>query len=446
MVLKDGDPLPWEPTEMLSLIRDFDVNDAGKILISLESTGPAATSSYLVREEAFDDWTVLALEGNPLPNTPGKVFGTQYGAALDSTDRAGLMSDGISGGVSSDEALVFDSQVLALSGVDAPNGQLSGGNELYSYFDGYWPLQVDGDGSEWMSQAFLQGSGNEVLVVNGDVVIQAGYAIPGASTSLPVSVNGINFSTFDRAGNWYAHGRFNPSSHSWAVQNGTDIARTGLPIHSGSSITWRSNTQFSVVAGNGTDYAVAGDASDFYSYLVRNNSEIMCTLQDPIDVDGNGQFDDDHVLQGFQEGFMTDNGSVIMLARTRSLFTGRTYESIVMYDANPAPQLTVSNLVAGGAATLGVARVGDGNIVHAGFSITGPGPSTLNQTPWGPITLSLSKPLNLLPTMTGDATGTATQQVNIPAVAIGLSVWIQALEDEGGGACQLSNGFAGVVQ
>lgn len=446
VVLKDGDPLPWATSEMLHLIRDFAVNDAGKILVSLESTGPAATSSYLVREDAPGAWTVLALEGDPLPGLPGKVFGTQYGAAIDSLDRAGLMSDGISGGVSSDEAITFNNTILGQTGVDAPNGQLSGGNEVYAYFDSYFPLFVNADGSQWMSQAYLQGSGNEVLVVNDTVEIQAGYAIPGASTSLPVSVNGIRFSTFDRAGNWYAHGFFNPSSHYWAVQNGVDIARTGLAIHSGSTETWRSNTQFDLVAGNGTDYVVAGSATDFLSHLVRNNSEILCSQLDDIDVDGNGAFDDSHVLQGFGSGYMTDDGSVIILARTRSLVTGRTYPSVVKYDNNPAPKLNVTNLVAGSAATIEVAPVAEGNIVFSGYSLTGGGPTTLNFTPWGPLTLALTEPFELLPNMTADATGSASMQVNVPVIAIGLTVWMQALEDEGNGAYQLTNGFAGVVQ
>ncbi|KAA3614263.1 MAG: hypothetical protein DWQ01_00750 [Planctomycetota bacterium] len=447
VVLKEGDPLPWAPAESLSLIRDFAVSDSGAIAVSLESTGPAATSSYLVREDSPGNWTVLAKEGDPIPGFAGKVYGTQYGATLDASNRAGFFSDGVSGGVSNDQAMEFDGVVLARTGLDAPAGQLSGLNQAYAYFDDIGSPRVDRDGSDWLAQAFLESSNDEVLVVNGSVVLQAGYAIPGSGLSTTVSTNGIQFATFDGNGNWYAHGFFNPATQYWAVRNGAILTRTGLPVFSGSTELWMSSRTFPLVAGNGTDYVVAGTgASTFLSYLVRNNAEILCAQLDPIDLDDNGQFDDNLVLQGFSEGYMTDDGSVAFLGMTRSTAAGgRTENSIVIYDNTPDPKLTVTGLIAGSTATVEVAPVETGSTVFTAFSLVGAGPSNVS-TPWGPLTVALSPPYSLLPNMVGDASGTASQQVSVPAQAAGRSIWIQALEDEGAGICQLSNAFAGVVQ
>jgi hypothetical protein len=90
VVLKEGDPLPWAPTETLALIRDFDVNDSGAIAVSLSSTGPNSSNRYCVREDAPGTWTVIAQQGNPIPDFPGKNYGTQYGATIDNGNRVGF--------------------------------------------------------------------------------------------------------------------------------------------------------------------------------------------------------------------------------------------------------------------------------------------------------------------------------------------------------------------
>jgi len=446
VVLKEGDPLPWALTETLLLIRDFDVNDSGAIVVSLITTGPGSSSRYCVREDAPGTWTVIAQQGNPIPDFPGKTYGSQYGATIDNGNRVGFMSDGVSGGLSHDQALEFDSLILARSGLDAPAGQLSGLNEAFDSFAGDATPRVNGAGTKWLAQAYLETSNDEVLVVDGAVVLQAGYAIPGSGFGTPVAINGIVFSTFDRTGNWYSHGYFAPGNDYWAVRNGTILARTGLPIFSGSAEVWRTNTNFPLVAGNGTDYVVAGSSSSFLGHLVRNNAEIICSQLDPIDADGNGQFDDNLVLQSFSEGYMTDDGSVAFFGGTRSTASGGTTEfSIVIYDNTPDPRLTVTGLIAGSNATLEVAPVTSGNTVYSAYSLNGGGPANMN-TPWGALLVELSQPVTLLPSMTADLNGTATQQISVPIQAIGISIWIQALEDQGGGVCQLTNGYAGVVQ
>jgi hypothetical protein len=447
VVLKEGDPLPWATSESLFLIRDFAVNDSGSIVISFDSTGPNGGNSYCVREDSPGSWTVIAQKGNPIPDFPGKNYGIQYGATIDQSGQVGFMSHGVSSGFNNDEALEFNQLILARSGLDAPSGQLSGLNETYSSFEGSGTPRVNSDGSQWLAQAFLDGSNNEVLVVNGAVALQAGYQIPGSNYALAVAPNGVKFATFDRAGNWYAHGYFNPGNEYWAVSNGAILTRTGLPIFSGSGEVWLRNRNFPLVAGNGTDFVVVGtSATSFLAHMVRNNTEIICSQLDPIDLDDNGQFDDELLLQGFSEGFMTDDGSVAFFGMTRSTKAGGgTENSILIYDNTPDPKLTITGLVAGSTATVEVAPVAVGSTVYSAYSLAGGGPTSLN-TPWGLLSVELSQPFTTLPNMVGDATGTATQQIPIPLQALGMSVWIQAIEDEGGGIAQLSNGFVGVVQ
>ena len=93
------------------------------------------------------------------------------------------------------------------------------------------------------------------------------------------------------------------------------------------------------------------------------------------------------------------------------------------------PTLSVSNLVAGSTAMLEVRGCGTTSPhgepakVFFAWSATGPGPT---QTPYGDV--SLSPPINSLPLVFASyAEGVATRQVQIPASASGMAVWIQAL-------------------
>lgn len=93
------------------------------------------------------------------------------------------------------------------------------------------------------------------------------------------------------------------------------------------------------------------------------------------------------------------------------------------------PALSVQNLVAGSTATLEVQGCGTGGNpstpakVFFAWSTTGPGPTS---TPYGSV--GLSPPIKTLPPIYADVTnGIASRQVQVPPMAAGMPVWIQAL-------------------
>lgn len=110
------------------------------------------------------------------------------------------------------------------------------------------------------------------------------------------------------------------------------------------------------------------------------------------------------------------------------------------------PSLTVSNLTAGQTATISVANAGSNGIVFLGYSIQGPGPSTIG-TPWGSFDFAMSLPIRRMPAFFANANGDASMTQNIPAGAAGIPVWMQALVvDAGGVAGQLTNSLALTIQ
>lgn len=100
--------------------------------------------------------------------------------------------------------------------------------------------------------------------------------------------------------------------------------------------------------------------------------------------------------------------------------------------------LFVGDMVAGQNAVVSIAGGTPNASVYLGWSQTGGGPTS---TPFG--FADLSPPIQQLPTLTTDASGTASLQASVPAGAAGIQLWFQALDITVG---LFSNGETRVVQ
>ncbi|MBC8329887.1 MAG: hypothetical protein H8E31_14200 [Planctomycetes bacterium] len=99
--------------------------------------------------------------------------------------------------------------------------------------------------------------------------------------------------------------------------------------------------------------------------------------------------------------------------------------------------LAVSNLVAGGVATVSVSGATPGGLFRHGYSLRGGGPTT---TPWG--NLLLTAPYTELPAMTADGAGNASMSASVPAGTTGVTVWQHGLDL---GTLTFSNGLMTVI-
>ncbi|MFN7020982.1 MAG: GC-type dockerin domain-anchored protein [Phycisphaerales bacterium] len=149
------------------------------------------------------------------------------------------------------------------------------------------------DGAHWMASGRRVGqTGTEfILVRDGAVVIETGTEI-GTSGVVPSQL----FS-FKIAGNgdWVARGTTS-GGVAWAVRNGALIAKTGDPITTGSGETWGGTFHHVtlnrlghwVLLGNTSSADPAADA-----VAVLDGSTVLFREGDPVDLNGNGAFDDD---------------------------------------------------------------------------------------------------------------------------------------------------------
>ncbi len=101
------------------------------------------------------------------------------------------------------------------------------------------------------------------------------------------------------------------------------------------------------------------------------------------------------------------------------------------------PVLNITNFLAGQTTFMTVTNATPGALIGFAYSLVGPGPTVLNAGPCGPVATSLSLPITLLPQAQADASGKAVLPLGIPAAAVGMYVWVQALDLNN---CQVSNG------
>ena len=333
----DGDSLgtmilnPW-----------ISLNDVGQFAIA-NNTNAVSTDETIIRWNGFT-FEVVAREGDVVPAFAGQGY-TYPGFSLDSPNisdsgRTSFRVDGMVGAPGGQNEVLVGADgamVIAQEGLDVPSGQADGGSAAYSlFFDHrFW---TDALGNEWLSHARLN-NGNtlsdEVLVVNGQVVLQEGQIIAGSgfttgidtnTMSIASNFNSIVFPKMLSNGDWFCRGTNIDDDEDWLVEgNGATfsvLARKGDEIYPGAGEHWDDagageswNRTFIAVAGNNQgDFIIVGrtDILDTRrnTVAVLNKTTVILREGDPIDLDDNGMFDDNMFIRFFQEAgaVLTDGG------------------------------------------------------------------------------------------------------------------------------------------
>ncbi|MDF1838524.1 MAG: hypothetical protein P1V35_11705 [Planctomycetota bacterium] len=300
MTLVDGNllffqsftPLPWDATQ--SWFSGWtDVNDAGHLLVASGNT----------------------------PSVGGS-WGFFLDPRLTADGRDGFRSELLGTTTSSDEAQHFDGTLLTQSGVTIPPGQ-SGSLSVQSVGFGPNGFEVTDDGMHTLSNVVLGDLVNSIdaVLYDGSVVLEEGVMISGAGFTEPVNrVDGVHMTP---DGDWYAWGRNDPNAYrNWVVRNGTVIAQSSQPIIPGSSESWFGGSAFGETfvfargnsSGDSLVYGATQGGSSIWA-LVRNGADIIMRAGDPVDVDGNGMFDDNAnvgAIKGMSD--WTSSGDIYLIA------------------------------------------------------------------------------------------------------------------------------------
>ena len=341
VVVREGTQAPFAPAgDLFGLIdRNLSINDAGSYVFATNLAGTAATTSDEVIVK-YDVGTamfmVAAQEGGPVPGFPGEVLGSSLdSASITDTGEVWYRAPFTVGtlGTSDDDFLIAGAAAIAQEGVTVPGGQAGGAMDPWDAFDTF-DFYASGDGAHWLAQGDTSAAttDDDVLVVDGSVVLQENQPIPGTGVPDLIDSSGILECYLSSSGDWMARGDFAATQQDWLVFNGGIVALTGeiIPdIGTGERYddTIFSACFFSMVADNNGNF-VYGCVTDSVNteangLILLNRGGVTSELlreNDPVDLDGNGIFDDDAFLGTFNndDAFLTDDGWYYFTADLRS--------------------------------------------------------------------------------------------------------------------------------
>lgn len=330
---REGTAVSWNVGENIGLLDTrLSINDAGTFVFATNTDGATGTDEYIVSGSiTTTTLSIAAQEGitTNLPALPGTTWGSTLDSGVIATDgTVGLSSDAILGvPTTEDDILVLGNTLLAQEGVTIPTGQV--GSEVWENFsaDDYW---ISADGNTWLVQGDLAGDTNfdGVVVVNGSVVVQESVILPGSGFSNPVDVSGIVGVHMSTGGHWFVRGNNDLTEQDWVYSNGAVVASSGSPIYVGATENFTdtefSDTFFMHVADSDGNYVIGGVSdgpTTANGVLVLNNSVVIARESDPIDLDGNGSFDDGIYFNTFgnDDGYLSDNGTFYVVASMKNI-------------------------------------------------------------------------------------------------------------------------------
>ncbi|MFM9958414.1 MAG: hypothetical protein ACKVZJ_10075 [Phycisphaerales bacterium] len=186
-------------------------------------------------------------------------------------------------------AIMYDQAAFHQSNVTSVTNLAGTGIEVWRSISAN-TFYSSADGTSYIAAGTVGTLSDAALVVNNRVVMQANQLIPGTTVTFTAVFN----NDMKANGDWYARGD-DPADNDWAVANGVLIAKTGDPIGPGAGENWGTTFSAFNINRNG-DYVLVGDtnsANPAADNVVVVNGVVVLREGDPVDVNGDGLFNDD---------------------------------------------------------------------------------------------------------------------------------------------------------
>ena len=349
VIAQEGDPATWGLAgETIGTIdTNFGLNNAGDVLFGNNANGTAPTTAddYIVYYSG-GSFASLAKEGDSVTTWLPSIVGGTAGTWDDTMDSCRLLNDGTpqwrasgidgltTGTTANDSVWVLGNGSAIQEGVDVPTGQAAGGVETWNVFD-LDNIYVSGDGTVQLAQGDLYGAttSDDVVTLNGTVIVQEGVVLAGSSYAEPVDASGIVEAWLDRGSNFYVRGNNDVTETDWVYRNGVVVADSAgaSEVVPGSGEFWSDaafsacffafdgNVNGAYILGGVTSAATTNDGVLVYDDGT-GNRVVVCREGDPVDLDGNGLFDDDRFINifGNDDAKLLDDGSVVFVASLKN--------------------------------------------------------------------------------------------------------------------------------
>jgi hypothetical protein len=322
----------------------YGINNAGQFTFAgIDSRSGTADDGYVVKWNG----TQLALVAQENINPPAPPVGINYGATNESPQ------------IASDGTVAFTHTVTGLTtDTDEITVKNDGATLVYQEGVTVWGSQaggtaydtddldagtVDGgiffnaDHTRYIAGGLLNSlatTDDDVVVVDGNVVLQEGVIIPGSGfSSPPDQATPYTAIWMQPDGTWFIRGD-NDDGQDWVLRNGAVVASSLNPIHTGAAEMFSdatyADTFFLSIGNTSGDYVVGGttDSTNLLAnaVVVLNNSTVVARENDPVDLDNDGTFDDNVFIRTFIDDrtFMTADALylVVRLRDTNAAYCG----------------------------------------------------------------------------------------------------------------------------
>ncbi|MCC6284206.1 MAG: DUF11 domain-containing protein [Phycisphaerales bacterium] len=319
----EGDPAPWDNLQTIDGWETrLSINDSAKFGFTGDTAETSSIDQYMVHFDGTN-YTVVAQEGvDDVPGFVGEPVGTMDHCGTTAAGETAYLVFSSTGALptNQDDFAVLGSTVVAQVGVTIPTNQAGGGTLTWEFFDAN-DFHVSADGAHYLIQGDLTGTTNDdILVVDGAVVIQEGIPVDGDLFAEGVST--IIEPRMEGDGTWFARGTNATTGVDWIVRNGEVLFVTGDDMGIGTGETWGNatfaDTFFSMCANPAGDMVIGGVSS---SVNPENDSVVVHICADgtrtellrqgtPVDLDRNGFFDDGVFIDTFgnDDSFIGSDG------------------------------------------------------------------------------------------------------------------------------------------
>lgn len=337
------------------------VNDNGQFAYANDTSAATSSDETVIVYDGISH-NVVSRQGAPIPVIGGVYGTTSDSPAIDGKGRAAFRTASIPSPVPTAEnsALLADNgqRLLAQKGVTVPSGQAGGATEAWESFDAD-TLFIDCLGVDWLVRGDLTGatSGDDILAVNGQVVLQQGQGVTGLTGTLPEpsTTAGVIWAEMNGNGDWFARGTMSDTTQDFVIRgHGTSyslLAKLGDPIYTGATEHWSdvdgySPTFFGVAINTQGDYVIAGrtdnTATNKNAAVVFNGTTELFRENDPVDLDLNGQFDDNAFVSNFDVNIsdwmvLTDAGEFYCVANLRDSAEAFIGKALLKFNVAASP-------------------------------------------------------------------------------------------------------------
>lgn len=224
---------------------------------------------------------------------------------------------------------------------------------------GYADCGMAPDGNNWYAIGDTENPDttiDKIFAVNNIKIAQENTAL-GATGIVVGSGSPFFFCRMIANGDWFLRGD-DTVDNDWAIRgngsNWTLIAKTGDPITTGATENW--GAVFTAFHGNTKgDWVLAGNTNNpntsLDNVVVLNGEQVILRENDPVDLNGNGQNDDDLFISSFwaNDLLITDSRELHVLVALRNgagTAMGDAYLQVQL--APPPPPPCIGDIAPGG--------------------------------------------------------------------------------------------------